>query len=54
MALSHDDILKWHMKTHTGEKPYQCKHCDIGFSQNSNLKTHMRSHTGDIQYQCNQ
>lgn len=33
--------LRDHMRTHTGEKPYQCPHCDHKATQKSNLKKHI-------------
>lgn len=50
--FSRSDELTRHMRTHTGQKPFQCQICLRHFSRSDHLTTHIRTHTGEKPFQC--
>jgi len=46
------NLLKRHLKAHTGEWRFVCDVCKKNFESNSKLEDHYRRHTGERPFQC--
>ena len=44
--------MEAHWRTHTGEKPHTCGHCDKAFANSGDRDKHERTHTGEKPFKC--
>ncbi|XP_060072162.1 zinc finger protein 62 homolog [Ylistrum balloti] len=50
--FAYNNMLRKHMKKHTGDEPYRCDVCGHGYMSSSALKAHKMVHSGERPYAC--
>ena len=52
VKISRKSNLVCHQRTHNGEKPFKCDHCDKTFVLKTKLTYHQKTHIGGKPFKC--